>query len=382
MKIRQIVISFISLTMLCSCTSSTASASASPSDSGLQTYQNVSVDAGFDTVLVYQEATDSKDLFDTHFNEAVDLFKYYNNLFDIYNNYDGLNNLKTINDNAGIAPVTVSSDIIDMLKKAKQFYEYSNGEFDVTMGSLLKVWHKYREEGITKNEDGEQGDLPSDEELSEAASYKGWDYIQIDEEASTVYITDPNVSLNVGGIAKGYATEKIADQLQSEGVVHAAINAGGNNRTLGDKADGTTWNVRIQNPTGSDNLMVVSESGEESFVTSGDYERYYTATDGNRYHHIIDPSTNYPASYYHSVTIVTKDSGTADCLSTTLFTMSYEEGLATIEAYKAANPDTDVDVIWMADKDSDVLKDCPNSKVVGDLYIAWTDGLNDHITWG
>ena len=380
MKIKQIVIFLISLSMLSGCTSTAVSASPSATASTLETYQNVSVDAGFDTVLVYQEACNSQDTFNTHFDEAVSLFKYYNSLFDIYNTYDGLNNLKTINDKAGIAPVTVATDIIDMLKKAKQFYEYSDGEFDVTMGSLLKVWHNYREDGIAKNEDGEQGDVPTEEELNAAAVYRGWDYIVIDEDASTVYITDPNVSLDVGGIAKGYATEQIALKLQSEGVEHVAINAGGNNRTLGDKADRTTWNVRIQNPTGSDNLLIVSEQGEESFVTSGDYERYYTATDGNRYHHIIDPSTNFPADYYHSVTVITKDSGVADCLSTTLFTMSYEDGMKLIETYQNANPDTDIDVIWMSDPDKSF--DAPNSKTVGDLYIAWTDGLNGRITWG
>lgn len=354
---------------------STAAASAT----GVQTYQNVSVDAGFDTVLVYQEAAASRDIFDTHFNEAVDLFKYYNNLFDIYNTYDGINNMKTINDNAGTAPVTVDQDIIDLLKEAKSFYGYSNGEFDVTMGNLLKVWHKYREDGILKNQDGEKGDVPTDAELSEAAAHKGWDAVQIDEAAKTVYITDPTISLDVGGIAKGFATEKIAQKLEAEGVVNAAINAGGNNRTLGPKADGTTWNVRIQNPTGTDNLMVVSEYGKESFVTSGDYERYYEASDGNTYHHIIDPTTSFPATYYHSVTIVTKDSGVADCLSTTLFTMSYEDGLATVKAYQADHPDTDIDVIWMADTSKSF--NAANSKTVGDLYIAWTDGLNDKITW-
>ncbi|NCB32673.1 MAG: FAD:protein FMN transferase [Erysipelotrichia bacterium] len=380
MKIKQIVIFLISLSLLSGCTSTAISASPSASASELETYQNVSVDAGFDTVLVYQESAKSQEIFNTHFDEAVNLFKYYNSLFDIYNSYDGLNNLKTINDNAGIQPVSVTADIIDMLKKAKQFYEYSNGEFDVTMGNLLRVWHRYREDGIAINKDGGLGKTPTEEELKTAAGFRGWEYVVIDEKASTVYITDPSISLDVGGIAKGYATEQIALKLQSEGVVHGAINAGGNNRTLGAKANGTEWNVRIQNPIGSDNLLIVSEPGEESFVTSGDYERYYTAADGRRYHHIIDPSTDFPADYYHSVSVITKDSGVADCLSTTLFTMNYEDGMKLIESYKEANPDTDVDVIWMADPGKSF--DAPNSKTVGDLYIAWTDGLNGRITWG
>ena len=375
MKKEILTLCCLSLT-LAGCAGKT-SAPAGGSDTTL--YSNVSTDAGFDTVFYYQEYNDDRTASETHFNEAVSLFTHYNDLFDIYNSYDGMNNLKTINDNAGIQPVKVDPDIIDMLNMAKQFYTWSEGEFDITIGSLLNVWHTYREEGIKLNEEGKKGKVPSEAELSEAAVHKGWDHVQIDADADTVYIDDSSISLDVGGIAKGYATEKIADTLEKESDIGTvAINAGGNNRTIGTKPDGADWNVRIQNPDGGDKLIIVSEPGSESFVTSGDYERYYEAEDGRRYHHIIDPETNFPSTYYRSVSIITKDSGAADCLSTTLFTLSMEEGQKVLDAYEKQTG-IHADAIWVMNEEQKA--DGPNEKKQMDYYICYTDGLKDHITW-
>ncbi|MEE8808180.1 MAG: FAD:protein FMN transferase [Lactimicrobium sp.] len=362
--------------VLCGC-SSTQSASTSSSDVPL--YSNVSTDAGFDTVFYYQEYNQDKDASEKHFNEAVSLFTHYNDLFDIYNNYDGMNNLKTVNDNAGVAPVTVDPEIIAMLKEAKQFYTWSDGEFDITMGALLNVWHTYRENGITLNQENKQGPLPTDSELAEAATHKGWDKVEIDDSANTVYITDASVSIDVGGIAKGYATEQIAQKLSTEDDIGTiAINAGGNNRTINAKPDGSPWRVRIQNPDGEDKLIIVSETGSWSFVTSGDYERYYVATDGKKYHHIIDPETNYPADRYRSVSIITKDSSAADCLSTTLFTLSMEDGQKVLDEYEKATGNH-ADAIWVMSEDHKV--EAKNGKDHMGFYIAWTDGLDGVITW-
>ena len=375
MKKEILTLCCLSLT-LAGCAGKT-SAPAGSSDTTL--YSNVSTDAGFDTVFYYQEYNDDRTASETHFNEAVSLFTHYNDLFDIYNSYDGMNNLKTINDNAGIQPVKVDPDIIDMLNMAKQFYTWSEGEFDITIGSLLNVWHTYREEGIKLNEEGKKGKVPSEAELSEAAVHKGWDHVQIDADADTVYIDDSSISLDVGGIAKGYATEKIADTLEKESDIGTvAINAGGNNRTIGTKPDGADWNVRIQNPDGGDKLIIVSEPGSKSFVTSGDYERYYEAEDGRRYHHIIDPETNFPSTYYRSVSIITKDSGAADCLSTTLYTLSMEEGQKVLDAYEKQTG-IHADAIWVMNEEQKA--DGPNEKKQMDYYICYTDGLKDHITW-
>ena len=137
-------------------------------------YANTSLTEVFDTMYSFKEYSADHDLCVSHFKTSEKLLQNYTQLFDIYNNYDGINNLKTINDNAGKQPVEVDQVIIDMLKMAKQFYDYSDGEFDITIGSFI-VWHNYREEGIRKlNEEGKLGKLPGKEELEEASKHKGW----------------------------------------------------------------------------------------------------------------------------------------------------------------------------------------------------------------
>lgn len=383
MKTKTLISAALAAVLLTGCaggsTQSTASA-ATASAQAQSSYANSCLDCGFDTVFSLRVYDVSQDEFNTSYQEAADLFTYYNNLFDIYNNYDGLNNLKTINDNAGIAPVKVDPVVIELLQKAKEFYDLSGGEFDITQGSLLSVWHKYREEGMTANENGSYGKVPPESELQEAATHHGWDAVEIDEENSTVYITDPDVSLDVGGIAKGFATEKIAAKLAEDGTKTAAVNAGGNVRTLGIKSDGTPWRIGIQNPSGSGSLFVIDSNTAGSFVTSGDYERAYTADDGVTYSHIIDPKNLFPATYYHSVSIITRDSGTADCLSTTLFTMDYDEGVQLINDYKAAHPDETLEVVWIMDKDK-APDDAEYKKDVGSYTVVYTAGLDGAINW-
>ncbi len=354
-----------------------APAQPSPAEKDLHTYSNIAPDAGFDTILSYQEAVEDKADFDARFSEAVSLFTYYNDLFDIYHEYDKINNLYTVNQNAGIAPVKVSGDIIDMLKKAKSFYEISDGKFDVTMGRMLAVWHEYRTEGVEKNLAGEGAAVPDAALLSEAAARSGWDFVEIDEEESTVFITEPGISLDVGGIAKGYATEMIARKLSESGELPGAINAGGNNRTLGMKYNGQAWRVGIQDPDGEGSLLIVQQEGACSFVTSGDYERFYVGEDGRKYHHIIDPDTMYPADHFRSVSIITPDSADADALSTTLFTMTYEEGLKMIQAYKELYPGRELEVVWISDSGS--APESEYSREKNGLTILYTEGLKDRL---
>lgn len=344
-----------------------------------KTYTNSDYAAGFDTVYAYTETTDD-DTFTAHFKETRDLFSSFNDQFDIYNEYSDVNSLMTVNKMAGKEAVKVEQSTIDMLKTAKEFYELTDGQFDVTMGAVLKIWHEYRDKGITQNENGEYGEIPTKEELEAVRQYSGWDYIEIDEDNSTIYITNENVSLDVGGIAKGYSAEMIGQKMEEEGVTSAIINAGRNIRTIGSKKDGSPWRVGIANPvdtSDSDGILTVSYSGAGSFVTSGDYERFYIGTDGETYCHIIDPDTLFPALDYHSVTIITKNSAAADALSTALFTMSVEDGKALLKKYEETYGES-CDAIWIMDIDK---KQSDNGKEQKDCWIEWTDGIKDSIQW-
>lgn len=345
--------------------------------SELQKYDTTMMDVGFDTFVSLIGYTSSQEEFDAYAKLAKETFVYYNSLFDRYHTYEGINNIKTINDQAGIAPVTVDQEIIDVLQKTKEFYEQSNGHYDITMGAVLEIWHRYREEAEQLNAQNENGRLPEIEELTAAKQATGWDKVEIDDAANTVYITQRGVSIDVGSVAKGYATEMTAQALQEKGLQHAIVNAGGNVRLIGDKPNADSWNVGIQLPTGesSASLANVYIQKDQSFVTSGDYQRFYTI-DEKRYHHIIDPETLMPADHMRSVTIITADSGLADILSTTLFTMSYEEGAALLERLRSDG--VSVEAVWVFD-DSTTLPQDVEYESNKNFKLIISDGLKDMV---
>ena len=274
----------------------------------------------FDTVTSVVGLAGSEEEFQAKAQAVHDDLLVYHQLFDIYNDYEGMNNLKTINDQAGVAPVEVDRAIIDLLLDCRSYYELTGGRVNAAMGSVLQLWHHARNDGIN---DPLNAKLPKAEKLEAALEHIGFDAVVIDEAASTVYIRDPDASLDVGAIAKGWATQRVAENAP-EGIL---ISVGGNVCATGPKnAEGTPWVIGIQDPDGDGNLHTIYVTGG-AVVTSGDYQRVYYV-DGVPYHHIIDPHTAMPASYWRSVTVVSADSGLADALSTALFLLPQEEGEA------------------------------------------------------
>lgn len=284
----------------------------------------------FDTVTQIKGYAENKEEFQKYAQLVYDSLKEYHELYDIYNDYDGINNMKTINDNAGIKPVKVDKRIIDLLEFSREAYELSDGKINVAFGAVLSIWHDYREEGIN---DPENAKLPPLKVLQDKAGHTDINQMVIDEDNSTVYLKDPKMSLDVGAIAKGYATEQVAQIVMKKGYKDGMISVGGNVRTFGGKGESKKpWNVGVQNPDmepENTNLHIL-ELKDKSLVTSGDYQRYYVV-DGKRYHHIIDPDTLMPLDYFRAVTIVCEDSGFADALSTATFNMPFQEGLEFIE---------------------------------------------------
>ena len=278
----------------------------------------------FDTVTSIAGKADSEETFRAKTQAVHTELLEYHQLFDIYNDYEGVNNLKTVNDNAGIAPVQVDSRIIALLKDCKAYHELTGGMVNPAMGSVLKLWHVARNDGIN---DPANAYLPDTEALRQAAQHMDFAAVVIDEAASTVYISDPNVQLDVGAVAKGWATQRVAENAP-EGLL---ISVGGNVCATGPKdASGTPWVVGIQNPDGGNDYLHTIYLTKGSLVTSGDYQRAYVV-DGELYHHIIDPSTLYPSTLWRSVTILCDDSGLADALSTALFLLPLEEGQALLD---------------------------------------------------
>ena len=280
----------------------------------------------FDTQTQIIGYASSKEQFSEQMSLIKDKFQYYNDLYDIYHDYEGMNNIKTINDNAGIQSVKVDEEIIELLKLGITMDEKTDGNMNIAMGSVLSIWHDYREAG---SEDPDSAELPPMDELERAAEHTDIHDIVIDEEASTVYLTDPDMSLDVGSIGKGYAVQKVAEYAKNElGIQYMLFSVGGNVCAIGGHPDGSAWAVGIQNPDVESNQAYIKkvEVQDLSVVTSGNYQRYYTVN-GKRYCHIINQDTLMPADNFSSVTIITNDSGMADAYSTAVFNMPLVEGM-------------------------------------------------------
>ncbi len=282
----------------------------------------------FDTVSVVVGYEESEDDFNSVCDFVVSELERYNKLYDIYHKYEGINNLYVVNCDAAKAPVAVDADIIAMLKFAKEMYTFTKGMTNIAMGSVLSIWHEYREDGIY---DPANAKVPSMEDLRAAAEHCSIDDIVLDEENNTVFFADPEMSIDVGAVAKGYAVERIAQELVAMGVNNYTLNIGGNIRTIGAKADGKGWVAGIQNPDifSTDKYLLKVAIADTALVTSGTYQRYYYVGDV-KYHHIIDPETLMPDNTFDSVSVITPDSGVADALSTACFNLSLEEGQALI----------------------------------------------------
>ncbi len=294
-----------------------------------QVYQTVFLDV-FDTVTTLRGYDISEEAFQAHAQQVHQMLTYYHRLFDIYTDYPG--GLKQINDNAGLSPIKVEQPVIALLNDCKRDYVLTDGRVNVAMGSVLSLWHDAREAGLA---DPAHAALPDGDALQEAARHISFDTVIIDETAGTVYLSDRFQRLDVGAVAKGWSAQQVIQQLP-EGYM---LNVGGNVCTRGSKPDGSSWNIAVQSPEADrGNLCVVKLAGQ-SLVTSGDYQRSYTV-DGRRYHHIIDPDTLTPGTYWRSVSVLAQDSGLADCLSTALFLLPLEQG-------EALAAQLQVEVMWV-----------------------------------
>lgn len=277
----------------------------------------------FDTVTTVVGKAESEEAFTGEAQAVRDALLPYHQLFDIYNDYEGIVNLKAVNDHAAEGPMKVDPILIDFLLDCKKYYVLTEGKVNVAMGSVLNLWHEARLAGI---DDPQHAFLPDKADLDAAAEHISLDCVIINESAGTVFFADPLLKLDAGAVAKGWSAQRVAENAP-EGLL---LSVGGNVCATGPKDEtGTPWVVGVNNPDGGNYLHTLTIS-QGSLVTSGDYQRYYTVA-GKRYHHIIDPETNMPSDYWRSVTILCQDSGLADALSTALFLLPLEEGQAILD---------------------------------------------------
>lgn len=289
----------------------------------------------FDTYCVITAYDTSQSSFDERYKTIYSLMEKYYKLFDIYNLYDGLVNLKFVNENASESPVKVSDEIIDLLLYGKKAYDMSDKKVNIAMGSVLSLWHEKREEGK---------ELPNMDELKKRGEHTDINALVIDEAENTVFFNDSQMSLDVGAIAKGYVCERVEEYIVQNNIWNSAlISLGGNVKTVGTKAEKSDepFNVAVENPLSQDYLATLNVSDSDSVVTSGDYQRYYEV-DSKRYCHIINPKTLMPSDYVSSVSVISKDSAYADVISTALFNMSVDDGLKFVDSIDS------LEAVWLS----------------------------------
>lgn len=233
--------------------------------------------------------------------------------------------INKINNKAGIEPVKVSSITFDVIEKSLEYSKLSNGNFDITIGPLVKLW------GIGS----ENAKLPNDNKILDTLELINYENIILNKEENSVFLTENNMILDLGAIAKGYIADVISELLLEEGVTKAIIDLGGNIFALGEKSKNENWTIGIQNPFENRGAPLGTLSiSNQSVVTSGIYERYLEVNN-IKYHHILNPQTGYPYdNNLASVTIVSSKSIDGDALSTSTFGMGILEGLELVESLK------------------------------------------------
>ena len=231
--------------------------------------------------------------------------------------------LLEVNRAAGVDAVVVSPDTFEVLEAAAHYSRITEGAFDVTIWPLVTLW------GI-----GSGGDtVPSPERIETARALVDHTRLSLDPATREVQLATPGMGVDVGAIAKGYAADEAERILREAGVERALLDFGGNILVIGSRPDDTPWRIGVQRPDAERTQFIgIVYAADQTVVTSGPYERFFEQ-DGVRYHHILDPATGYPArSGIEQVTIIARRSMDADALSTSVFIMGLERGMALVES--------------------------------------------------
>jgi thiamine biosynthesis lipoprotein len=228
--------------------------------------------------------------------------------------------ISRVNAHAADAPVPISRELYDLVQRSIDMSVMSGGAFDITYDSVGQFY------------DFRRGVHPSEAEIAEHLPQINYRHIVLEPAGCTIRFTMPGTRINLGGIAKGYAVERVITLLRAAGVKHALATAGGDTRLLGDH-HGAPWVVGIRDPDDQGRLITKLALEDEAISTSGDYERFFDEG-GKRYHHIINPRTGKSATGVRSVTIVGPDAVMTEGLTKTVFINGPEKGLALVESLK------------------------------------------------
>jgi thiamine biosynthesis lipoprotein len=255
-------------------------------------------------------------------NTAFDLvFAEFDRLDRAMSVWKPESDISRVNAAAGLHPVAVGPDVIEAIAIARQVSDWTEGKFDITFGALADIW---------KFDQDQDDSVPSAQEIAARLPFVDYRQLAIDPVAGTVFLAKSGMRAHLGGIGKGYAVDKAVAILREYGINDFMVQAGGDMYVGGHHGD-RAWRLGINDPRGAEgDSFATIELSDETLSTSGDYERYFMR-DGVRYHHILDPDVGQPARGTRSVTIVTKRAVIADGLSTGVFILGPEKGMALIE---------------------------------------------------
>lgn len=339
------------------------------------------VDGLFDTVHVISGYDKSEQEFKKKVKFYQEEMEKLHKLYTSYEDFKGINNISTINENAGIKPVKVDRNIINLLKDTLERNKEISDKVNIAAGNVIDLWDKAKTEGK----------LPEQSKLEKMQKCAKTENIVIDEQNSTVFIKEKCTKLNVGAVAKGYAVEQVTKKMEKAGMTSFIISAGGNVKVVGKRKISKKEseltdlkrckhqfcigialplyndnNIDKSNPynNGKNNYLAKIAAENMSIVTTGNYQRYFVM-DNKVYGHVINLETLKPEDSFASVSVITEDSGLADFMSTTLFLLSYEEGKTLIEKMGKKEK---IDVIW-AMKNGDVVSS--EGLISGENYVKY-----------
>jgi FAD:protein FMN transferase len=238
----------------------------------------------------------------------------------LISSWDKNSQTSKINANAGIAPVEVDAELIELIERSLKISEITDGYFDITFASIHKVWDF---------ETFEQTGIPSDENLAKSIALIGFERIQIDSDKNTVFLPIAGMKIGFGAIGKGYAANRAKEIMQSLGVESGVVNAGGDVLCWGEKPGSDHWSIGIEDPTIEGNIISWIDAIDMAVVTSGNYKKYLLI-DGKKYCHIVNPKTGWPVENLSSVTLICADAEIADALATSVFVLGVNDGLKLI----------------------------------------------------
>lgn len=249
-----------------------------------------------------------------------------------------------INRNAGIQPVRVDKELLDLIHRSKKVSQLTNGAFDISFASIDWIW-KF---------DGSMTKLPPAEKVKRSVASINWQNILLDKAKQTVFLKEKKMKIGFGAIGKGYAANRAKAVMQKMGIQNGIVNAGGDLTAWGKPENKAYWTINIANPKDKTQAVAWLNIQKMAVVTSGDYERF-TIIDGKRYAHIINPKTGYPVTGLKSVTIICPDAELADALATSVFVLGEIRGLYLINQLKG------IECLLVTDNDE--LKSSNNLKL-------------------